>query len=95
MICTSVIYMFVNHTELAATKNEHLHNELIKKIESKSDIIEIKSKYIEILGNSRTVKTIHNEETKLFIYILLVSLLLVIINTWLVVTLNRSSSDNT
>jgi len=72
---------YLNHLDIAATKNKHLIAEEVRKIKSETEIWFIKEQYIRLIQGSREFRIKHNSEAEQTLHVMLLIILLIIVNT--------------
>ena len=91
----SALFIYSSHTNLAVTKDSHLHNQRIIEMNKITELSEIKKSYIEFIKINKINNESHNNETKQLILLILGVILLLIINILLLVNLNMRNKNAT
>ena len=91
----SAFYIYSSHTNIAVTKNAHLHKQQLLKINKATEIKEVQKSFIEFIENNKISRETHNKETKQSLFLIYGIILLLITNIILLVKLNRRFSNAT
>ncbi len=87
----SMFWLYVTHTNIVETKNEHLIEQKLNEVNKLENIDKVKSSFKEILLNQRNSINTHNKEVKYSVYILLSVVVILILNLALIFRLNRET----
>jgi len=91
----SSAWVYTTHADISSTKNEHLHRQNIKEINSETKIESVKASYIESLKSNKKVREAHNKELMKSLYINLGIFVLLALSLVALVILNRRQSNAT